>query len=138
MLYPQQGGGRQGRSVSSSQDCCGATESQETAFSFPGRISSKTPLSTWDGPGGGHTCARAWGELLQHFNASWSPVVTAGRRERSKEPTGGWKGDGEASACSFASPPALPSLPSPLRISPGQVSGPSPSSLGWNGIENCR
>lgn len=66
----------------------------ETPFNRPGRVSLKTPLSPWDHPSRGHTCARARQELPQHFPTSWSPVVTAGMREISEEPTGGWEGDG--------------------------------------------
>lgn len=36
-----------------------------------GRMSLKTPLGTGDRPSGGHTCARVWQELPQHFLASW-------------------------------------------------------------------
>lgn len=68
----------------------------------------KTPLSTWDSPSGGHTCARAWGELPQHFYVSRSSVVTAGRREISEEPTGGCEGDGRGLCLPICSPTSSP------------------------------
>lgn len=72
----------------------------------------KTPLSTWDGPGGAHTCARAWKELPQHFKAGWSPVVTAARRELSREPTGGGWEDSGRGFCLFLCSPTSSPLPS--------------------------
>lgn len=79
-----------------------------------------------------------------HGESYHSTLMSAGAllfqlvgEKEARSPQVGWKVMVEASACSFASPPALPSLPRPPKISPGQVSGPSPSSLDWKRIENC-
>lgn len=63
---------------------------------------------------GGHTCARAWQELPQHFDASWSSAVAAGMRKWSEESTGRWESHGQ-DLCLLTSLPYQLSPPYPIH-----------------------